>query len=241
MRFDEYILEEKELMLNEGIHDKGLFKAVFLMGSPGSGKSVTLSKIKGGDIEPRVVNVDKFTEFLDIRDTNRVYGRAKTLTTNQLALYVGAALPLFVDGTGHDVQRMKNRVRSLERLGYDVAYVFVNVSLETSLQRAAKRTRIVPPEVVEDYYNTIQRVKKDVKSLFSFGIDINNDEGQLTDEFILRAYRKISYFYSADVKNPIGQEYLHLMKENNWGYLNPNILTLEEIKSILGRWFSSQS
>ena len=48
--------------LTEGIEDKGIFKAVFLAGHPGSGKSYTLDRIKSGQIEPRIVNTDKFVE-----------------------------------------------------------------------------------------------------------------------------------------------------------------------------------
>ena len=50
--------------LNEGINDKGLYKAVFLGGTPGSGKSYVQKQVKDGTIEPRIVNTDKFIEFL---------------------------------------------------------------------------------------------------------------------------------------------------------------------------------
>jgi len=45
MRLEDYI--------TEGINDKGIFKACFMCGSAGSGKSYTLSKVKSGSIEPQ--------------------------------------------------------------------------------------------------------------------------------------------------------------------------------------------
>jgi hypothetical protein len=237
MRFDDFVANEK--LLVEGKEDKGLFKAVFFLGTPGAGKSYVGGKIYGGSIQPRVVNVDKFVEFIDIKNSPKTYQRSKTLTINQFVLYVGAALPLFCDTTGADISRVKNRVRSLEVLGYDTAYVFVNTSLETSLFRASKRTREVPPDIIRDNYNEIQKQKPMLKSLFSYGIEINNDEGELTDDIILKAYKKISYFYDADIQNPVGKDYYNQMVENNWPYLVPNILTNGEIKTILGRWFTS--
>ena len=38
----------EELFTNEGIHDPSIFKAVFLAGGPGSGKSYVASKVLAG-------------------------------------------------------------------------------------------------------------------------------------------------------------------------------------------------
>ena len=38
MKTNEDIDQDFEQLLNEGVHDKGIFKAVFLAGGPGSGK-----------------------------------------------------------------------------------------------------------------------------------------------------------------------------------------------------------
>lgn len=44
--------------LNEGINDKGIFKAAFMSGSSAAGKSYVISRITSGSIEPRIVNTD---------------------------------------------------------------------------------------------------------------------------------------------------------------------------------------
>jgi predicted kinase len=203
-----------------------------------SGKSYVLSKIKSGSIEPRIVNIDKITEYLDIEHIEKVYDKAKQLSKNQLVQYLNGVLPLFIDTTAANPQRLKIRVNTLERIGYDCAMIFVNTSLETSLKRASQRQRVVPPQVIEDYYKKIQKLKDDMKGLFSFHMEINNNEGELTDDVILKAYKRISYFYDADIDNPIGNERYSQMLDNKWSYLSPNIMSLDEIKNITNQWYS---
>lgn len=50
-------------LLTESINDKGIFKAIFMAGTPGAGKSYVINKINDGKIQPRIVNTDKLTEY----------------------------------------------------------------------------------------------------------------------------------------------------------------------------------
>ena len=235
MSFDSFINESR---LDESINDIGIFKAVFLAGQPGAGKTYVASKIKSGVIEPRIVNVDTITEFLNIHDTDSVYPKAKQLSKNQLVQYLNGVLPLFIDMTGANVSRMKDRIYSLEQIGYDTALVFVNTSLETAIFRAQKRIRKVSPEVITEYYNKIKNLKNEIKSLFSFNIEINNDEGELTDAVLMKAYKRIYYFYDSEIDNPIGQERQSTMIKNGWKYLEPNIMSISEIKRLANVWYA---
>jgi len=226
-------------LIYESINDRGLFKAVFMSGIPGSGKSSVLTKIKSGSVEPRIVNVDKVTEFLNINDIYSVYDKSKIISKNQLALYLNSALPLFIDTTGCNINRLKNRINALEYMGYDTSMVFINTSLETALYRAKKRIRKVPQEVIKEYYEKLLKFRDDVKDLFSFNMELNNDDGELTDEVIIKAYKKISFFYDGVIQNPIGKERYDLMKKNNWKYLDPNIMKIDDIKKIIDKWYTN--
>ena len=53
----------EEFLLNESINDKGILKAIFVVGLPGAGKSYTISNLKG-QISPKIVNTDATLEFL---------------------------------------------------------------------------------------------------------------------------------------------------------------------------------
>ena len=41
----------RETLLNEGVYDPGVLKAIFMAGGPGSGKSYTAKSILGGDVD----------------------------------------------------------------------------------------------------------------------------------------------------------------------------------------------
>ena len=49
-------------LLTEGIHDKGIFKAVFLAGGPGSGKSTVVKQLALNALGFKTVNTDKAFE-----------------------------------------------------------------------------------------------------------------------------------------------------------------------------------
>ena len=57
------ILENIYDSLNEGINDPGVFKAVFMAGGPGSGKSLAAKKIGFGTMGLRTVNSDTSVEM----------------------------------------------------------------------------------------------------------------------------------------------------------------------------------
>ena len=137
--------------ITEGIQDKGIFKACFIMGSAGSGKSYSLSRIKSGSIEPRIVNTDKvFPMFKKwwSKDWGKIRVKVKTINQNQLANYINSMLPLAVDGTAGKTSVILKRVGILEHFGYDIGAIFINTSLETAIERASKRERQVDKDFI---------------------------------------------------------------------------------------------
>lgn len=243
MRLSEFVYTQR---LDESINDKGIFKAVFMAGHSGAGKSYVLSKVRSGSIEPRIVNVDKYVEFfiqslsfLGKVDAYEGYywARAKTLTVNQIANYLDSMLPLAVDVTAANPKAVTRRHSISKECGYDTAMVFVKCSLETALARAKSRERKVPEEVVTRYYEEIQRIKPYLKSKFTPFIEVSNDVGELTDEVILDVFRRVEGFYNAPIENPIGKEFYEKMKENNWKYLSDGIFTKAEIQEKAVRWY----
>ena len=233
--------------LTESINDKGILKAVFMAGHPGSGKSYVIKKIKAGSIEPRVVSSDTWSEFLkkgSNKDWKKYESKIKELTKEQLTLHVNSMLPLWIDGTSANSTRIFVREAILDKLGYDSAMVWVNTSLETALKRAKEREekppyRHVDPEFIKHAYNTIQKLKPIYKSHFKTFIEVNNDEGELTDKAILKAFRKATGFFTSPVKNKRGSETVAKMKENGWKYLDDGVMDMNKIKSSLGLWFRS--
>lgn len=231
-------------MVIEGINDKGIFKAVFLAGHPGAGKTTLLTKVKSGSIDPRWVNTDKayplFKEWWNT-DWPKVSGRVKTINKNQLAGYINSMLPLAIDGTAGIASTVMKRKHILESMGYDTAMIFVNTSLETSIERALERQqktdREVKPEFIKKIYADIQKHKNFYRGKFDTWVEVDNDKGELTEEVINNVFKFMGNFYNSPVQNPIGKEKIEKMKENGWKYLDPNITNIDIIKNTISGWY----
>ncbi len=154
--------------LLEGIYDPNIFKAVFLAGGPGSGKSYVVNKVVSG-LGLKVINSDEpFERYLvqaglsmkmpddetAARDVERL--KAKRVTGARKGHAIDGRLGIIIDGTGKDYDKMVKQASRLQELGYETSMVFVNTSLSTAQMRNKKRARSVPPSIVEKGWNDVQ-------------------------------------------------------------------------------------
>ena len=154
--------------LQAGVYDPNIFKAFFLAGGPGSGKSYVVRRTTGGT-GLKVVNSDPAFELLikkaslslkmpeseiDRREPLRKH--AGKLASKKKANYVEGRLGLIIDGTGHDADRLLDQAGQLQELGYDTHMIFVNTSLDVALQRNAERARSVPESIVVKSWKDVQ-------------------------------------------------------------------------------------
>ena len=243
--------------LTEGIEDKGIFKAVFMAGHPGAGKTFVLNSIKSGQIEPRWVNTDKayiekarlekmdpdtlFKHFRENWDEGwpLISDKVKRINKTQLELYINSMLPLAIDGTSNSISVLNTRRGLLEGFGYDTAMVFVNTDLETAIKRAAKRERPVTPDFIKDAYAEVTRNKSYYRSKFSDWIEVDNGDGELTPGLIIKAFKHMSNFYNSPIVNPVGIKQVSQMRENGWKYLDPNVRTMAQIKKMVSVWYKA--
>ena len=173
----------EELFANEGINDPSIFKAVFLAGGPGSGKSYVSSKILAGS-GLKTVNPDEALELLmdkeglrkDMPDDEQeerdiVRKRAKGITGNQQALYIAGRLGLIIDGTAKDTSKVERIKKELEEIGYETRMIFVNTNLEVSVQRNTDRCekeggRKVPADILKKSWQNVQDNMMQFQQLF---------------------------------------------------------------------------
>lgn len=233
--------------IDESKNDKGVFKAVFLAGTPGAGKSYTSTKISGG-IEPRIVNTDKMLEFiakktkssLDLggEGHNKVFvDKSKELTKSQLNNYINGMLPLIIDGTSSNINNLVQRVGILEYFGYDVGMIWVDTDFDTAVNRVQERNRKVPEDFIQRVYDSAEENKDYYSSKFDFFMKINNNEGELTDETFAKAYKAAQEFFSSGLKNPIGKRNLKALDEAGESYLVPEQYSKEEISKRIDLWY----
>ncbi len=178
--------------LQEGVYDPNIFKAFFLAGGPGSGKSFVVRKTTGG-LGMRVVNSDDiFEKLLDKEGLSKkmpasekeprdvVRQRAKELTAKKKANYLEGRLGLIIDGTGKDYDKIARQATKLKQLGYDVHMIFVNTSLDVALERNAERPRSVQEPIVVKSWKSVQSNIGKFSQYFrqNFVVVDNNDAGE---------------------------------------------------------------
>lgn len=225
-------LEEswKQFELEESINDQNIFKAIFLVGSGGSGKSYISKKIFGNDA--KVVNSDDLFEFLlvknkmdkiinssapDYEKKMELRNKAKELTQKRHLLYVNGFLPIIIDGTGSRYEETMSQRQFLENMGYDTHMVFVNTSLETALERNRRRERQVPEEAIEQAWYAVQENLGGYQEEFSDRMFIvnNNDNDVLSAKRINHIYNSI---FDNHIRNPKGREIVQTLKKTGGKY-----------------------
>ena len=206
--------------LREGIYDPNIFKAVFLAGGPGSGKSFVVGKTMAG-LGLKIINSDEpFERYLKMaglsmrmpdseqaaRDVERA--RAKKVTAARKGHALDGRLGIVIDGTGKDYAKLSSQANKLKEIGYEVSMVFVNTSLETALSRNEKRARKVPPRIAEKGWKDVQANLGRFQQYFGpdkfFIVDNNDDQEdlmQISSKLIARAVRKA-------VNNPIAKAWI---------------------------------
>ena len=193
--------------LTEGVYDPHIFKAFFLAGGPGSGKSYVQRRLFAGT-GMKVVNSDNFLtnslkkagQSLDLRSIeggilDAMRGRAKKQTGNQMDLHIENRLGIVVDGTGRDYDRLADDFRQSYRVGYDNFMIFVNTSLDVALIRNEKRARKVAEPVVIKNWKGVQANIGKFQRLFGGGnfvvVDNNRDNDNETNTAVFKEVRRL--------------------------------------------------
>ena len=204
-------------ILREGVYDPGIFKAFFLAGGPGSGKSFVTAGAFGGT-GLKLVNSDGAFErglkkgnlSLKMPDEeeyfrNIVRAKAKMTTATQLDTYIQGRLGLVIDATGRDKNVINNQKRQLDLIGYDSYMIFVNTSLEVALERNMNRPRTIPEYVVQNSWNQVQSNIGQFQRIFSPGrmliVDNNRSEKELVTLTLNTAARYIRSQLRASPQN----------------------------------------
>ena len=203
--------------LQEGLYDQHIFKAFFLAGGPGSGKTfVTHSAFAGHGL--KVVNSDAAFEnalkknglSLKMPDSetesrDMLRARAKATTGKMMDLAVMGRLGLVIDGTGRDYDKISVQTRMLKELGYDTYMVFVNTTLDIALERNKGRERQVPEYYTKRSWETVQSNMGKFQNLFGASnfivIDNNKSDKELTTQVISKANKSIRGFLGKKISS----------------------------------------
>jgi len=223
-------MKQFKQIIQEGVYDPGIFKAFFLAGGPGSGKTYVTNRATGG-MGLKMVNSDiRFERYLQkaglslkmpdseagARDPLRQ--RAKQITGDQMDRYIRGRLGLVIDATGRDYNVINRQRSMLQMLGYDTYMMFVNTSLEVALQRNRVRTRSVPEDITRKSWQTVQNNIGKFQNLFGMRNMIVVDNNDAKEDELLKVYKQVRRLISVPVQNYVAKKWieneLRLKKQN---------------------------
>ena len=215
--------------LQEGVYDPNIFKAFFLAGGPGSGKSYVVARTTA-PFGMRVVNSDDVFEKLvktagmsmDMRNytasqekrRDELRSTAKKITTARMGNiktgeggYLEGRLGLIIDGTGKNYDKIQEQNKNLIQLGYDTHMIFVNTSLDVALARNEKRPRKLPEPLVVKSWNEVQKNIGKFSNLFKnrFIIVDNNDPNEPPH---LEVFKRVKQLANKKVTNGIAKRWI---------------------------------
>ena len=205
--------------LQEGLYDPNIFKAFFLAGGPGSGKSYVASKATGGT-GLKMVNSDPAFEHLlkkaglslkmppeefERKEVERA--KAKKITAKMRANYLEGRLGLIIDGTGKDADKILYQKNMLDELGYDTYMIYVNTSVDIALKRNAERPRSLPEDDVVKMWKAVQNNIGQFSNMFRGNLIIvdNNDAGE---DVLLGIYKRVKGLLRKKVQNTRAKDWM---------------------------------
>ena len=206
--------------LTEGVYDPAIFKAIFLAGGPGSGKSYVASKVTGGH-GLRVVNSDDVFEKM-LRDAGLepspediysdkgqdIRGKAKNTSSSMMSNYIRNRLGVVIDGTGKDFDKIKKQSEMLKDLGYDTFMIFVNTSLDVAQERNQLRPRQLDPKEVERMWKGVQNNIGKFQSYFGGSNFIVVDNNDATEDIFHKVWKYVMKETKKEPKNHIAKEWI---------------------------------
>jgi shikimate kinase len=206
--------------LQEGVYDPNIFKAIFLAGGPGSGKSYVVRRTTGG-LGMKIVNSDDIYEKM-LKDAGleatpediysdegqEIRGRAKAVTKRMQGNFLDGRLGLIIDGTGKDYDKIAKQVAGLKGIGYECSMIFVNTSLDTAQERNRQRSRTLPEKEVEAMWNGVQQNMGKFQRLFGASNMIIVDNNDAGEDVFNKVWKRIAMLIRRKVSNPTAKRWI---------------------------------
>ena len=163
----------------EDVQDRGIFKAVFLFGGPGSGKDYVLNNVLK-DKGLTEVNIDTLISYFKTKDhdfnvpepeeTSPIFKKIKNINELRQVLSIHGRNGLIINGSGDDYQKTESVKNILESMGYESMMIYVHVADEVSRKRNINRAkvgaRVIPESKRRMKWNMVQELRQKHAKLF---------------------------------------------------------------------------
>ena len=202
-------------LIYEGMYDPCVFKALFVVGGPGSGK--TWIKDKLGLVHMGFVSLDsdypleKYMknanldlkmppEEHDIRTAIRK--RAKDVTQSKEESILDQRLGIVISETGAYITDTIEKDNKLRKLGYETGMIFVNTDMDTAINRNSSRERSVPDDILVKKWKQAQKNMGYFQNHFTPFWIIDNSEDSNTGIQLNNIYNKVKVWCRQTPQNP---------------------------------------
>jgi hypothetical protein len=202
--------------INEN-YSRGLFKAVFVTGGPGSGKDIILREAiaENKSVELNITQAfDYLNDKIKLSEKSNDYRRESIRNRG----------PLIINGPADDCNRMMWIKEELEELGYDTFMVFVNTTNETSKERNEKLSKTLSESIRLEKWKLSQLHKERYHEEFENFVEFNNSSTlEEIEEDITDTYKKINRFIEGKNYKQVAFSWLKINGTNDYIKENENV------------------
>ena len=165
-------------MLSEGINDPGIFKAVVVVGGPGSGKSMVVKALGTAAFGLKHIVSDHFFELLlkkagkplDLSkagDYSPQRKKAQSLTNRKEEMLIDGRLGVVYESSLSSLAKSAAKIKAFRQAGYEVKLIHIVVDKETALDRNRTRKRKIPGDIVAKLHDDIGGNMKKLAKAFA--------------------------------------------------------------------------
>ena len=200
----------KGMGLHENIN-RGVFKAIFVTGGPGSGKDII---IRESIPEARAVELNSNQAYDYLADKQKL--SEKTNDFRREAIRNRG--PLIINGPADSIDKINHIKEELEDLGYSTMMVFVNTTNEVSQERNTKLSRMMVESIRYDKWSQAQKNKELFAEAFDNFMQIDNTGSlESIEEDITKTYLNINEFIENRMYGDISLSWLEKRGKLNIG------------------------
>ena len=208
--------------------DRGMFKALFLVGGPGSGKDVIIHEAVA-EKNAVEINANKAYDFL--MDKKKLSEDSKDGQFNAIK----NRSALIINGASDDRAKIASIKEELEELGYTSMMVFVNTTNEVSQIRNNQHSRIISEQIRNEKWLRSQDNLDYFYESFDYFLEFDNSINLQSSDLLVKEAKQneisdicneISYFFKTKSINESARDWLRLH-----GKLNIN----EDIQSLFDK------
>jgi hypothetical protein len=111
-------------------------------------------------------------------------------------------------------------------------------AIKRAEDRSVKNNRVVDKEFIKKVFDNHNINVSFFKKKVDFVIEINNDEGELTDDTLTKIFVKTQNFYSSTLENPVGIHILDELEKTQKKYMDQTSeIDSETLKSKINLWY----